>query len=58
VVGGAQLTTDPEMVKVNEASALVILVAFEINTLERSGLLSISYPLPEGIIDLRAHFDK
>ena len=58
VVGGAELATDPEMVKVNEASALVILVAFEINTLERSGLLSISYPLPEGIIDLRAHFDK
>ena len=58
VIGSMEIETDPQLVKVIEEGATVVLVAFEINTLERSGLVSISYPLPDGIYELRQHFDK
>ena len=58
VVGDVDIATDPATVKVTEASAVVIMVAFEINTLERSGLLSIAYPLPDGLDEIRGQFTK
>ncbi len=58
VVGQVEIETDPERVKVVEAQAFIVLIAFEINTLERSGLVSIAYPQLNGIYELREHFTK
>lgn len=58
VIGQLELETDPGNVGVAAAQTLVILSAFEVNTLERHGLVSIAYPLPDGIYELRERFDK
>jgi|GEM_PF-2786236 hypothetical protein len=55
VIGDMAFATDPELIKEAEEKAVVILIAFEINTLERSGLVSLIYPLANGIYELRQH---
>jgi len=39
-----ELETNPEFMQITAASEIVILIAFEINTSEASGLLSLCYP--------------
>ena len=62
VIGDMELETDPEaimdMVQVAKGEATVVLIAFEINTLELSSFVSISYPLPDGLFELSEHFAK
>ena len=56
VVSDMAIETDPLLVNVAEANSTVVLIAFEINTLERSGLVAISYPLLGGMYEMREHF--
>jgi len=53
-----QIETDPQLVKVTEPDALVVLVGLEITSVEHSGLIPVAYPLPGGIYELRQHFDR
>ena len=56
VIGDMKIETNPELVAVAEASAVVVLIAFDISTQERSGLVSLAYPVADGLFELREHF--
>ena len=58
ILGNVQIETDPRLVRVTEADALVVLVGFEITSVSHSGLIPVVYPLPGGIYELRQYFDR
>jgi hypothetical protein len=58
VCGDVKIETDPQLVKVTGAMAPVVIVCFEITSVNHSGLLSVVYPLTDGLFELRHHFDR
>ncbi|MBT4501902.1 MAG: hypothetical protein HOC74_29490 [Gemmatimonadetes bacterium] len=58
IFGNVQIETDPQLVRVTEPDALVVLVGLEITSVKHSGLIPVAYPLPGGIYELRQYFDR
>ena len=51
-IGQMELATNPEAIAIAEADDMMIMVGVEINSMQHSGLIIVSYPVSRGISPL------